>query len=301
MIEYDILDGEASNVITPGCMVLEGGAFRGLYTQGVLDVLMQEGINLACTIGVSAGALSGINYVSGQIGRSAIVNLSYRHDPDYIGFGAMRHDHGITGFSYLFGEIGEEWPLDEERFNDPGRRFIAVATNVNTAKAEYFERGYCADINKACAASASVPYISEPVEIDGEYYLDGAIVDPIPVDWAIKEGYEKIVVIRTREPSFRKTVSRPLDIARVEYRKYPKLKSVLDEQAPRYNVRVDGINTLEAQGRVFVIAPSEPINISRFEGDLDALYEVYRLGIKDAQENLKKLKDYLGINDEESK
>ena len=293
MIEYEILDGDAGNEITPGCLVLEGGAFRGLYTQGVLDVLMQNHINMECTIGVSAGALSGMNYVSGQIGRSALINLSYRHDSDYIGFGALRRDHGITGFSYLFNDISKQEPLDEEKFNDPRRRFVAVATNVETGEATYFERNYCSDIIKAVSASASVPYVTEPVEIDGQHYLDGGIKDRIPFGWALKEGYEKIVVIRTRDAEYRKPVSRPLGITAVEYRRYPALKIDLDEGAAQYNIEIDTLESLQAQGRIFVIAPSDPINISRFEGDLDALYEVYRLGVKDGREQVEALQAYL--------
>ena len=85
--------GHASSVITPGCIVLEGGAFRGLYNQGVLDALMKNDINFACTIGTSAGALAGFNYTAGLIGRSARVNLTYRHYTDYVGRGALAHAH----------------------------------------------------------------------------------------------------------------------------------------------------------------------------------------------------------------
>ena len=162
--------GHARDVIVPGCMVLEGGAWRGIYTQGALDFYMQNDINMAATIGVSAGAMSGLSYVSGQIGRSARINLSYRHDPNYYGVPAVLQNHGITGFQFVFENVNREDPLDKAAFNDLRRRFIAPATNIETGEAEYFENGKCSDIFQGIRASATVPFLSEPVEIDGKKY-----------------------------------------------------------------------------------------------------------------------------------
>ena len=284
---------DAGDSITPGCMVLEGGAWRGLYSEGVLDYLMEKDVNLQTVIGVSAGALGGMNYVSGQIGRSARINLSYRHDRNYVGLGAMRRDHGITGFSYLWGEINGDYPLNEERFFDKRRRFVAVITNIETGKAEYIDRDETEDIYKVLQASASVPYVTEAVEIDGSLYLDGGLGDKIPYDWALNEGYDKVIVIRTRHRDFRKNVGRPLNLTRIEYRKYPEFKKDLDEEPARYNLSVERLNMLEENGTVFVISPSEPIEIPRFEGNLDSLYHLYELGRKDGEEQYDRLMEYL--------
>ena len=141
--------GSAPDTIIPGCMVLEGGAFRGLYGEGALDCLMQEGINLQCTIGVSAGACNGWHYVSGQIGRSARVNLGCRHDPRYVGAIAMKENAGLMGFKYFFEDYEKEYddPFDLERFNRPDRRYIAIATNCRTGKPVCFEKGRCRKID----------------------------------------------------------------------------------------------------------------------------------------------------------
>ena len=123
--------GRAAGGLLHGCMVLEGGAWRGLYTQGALDALMENGINMDCTIGVSAGAMSGLAYVSGQIGFSGRLNLTYRNDQNYCGIGAMNNDHGITGFSYAFDTLFHQGEgFDQAAFENPGRRFVAVATNL---------------------------------------------------------------------------------------------------------------------------------------------------------------------------
>ena len=124
--------GLASDQLTEGCIVLEGGAFRGLYTSGVLDALMEAGINLSCTVGVSAGALNGMNYVSGQIGRSGRLNLTYRHDSRYVGLKAIRKNRGVIGFDFILKNVNKEDPLNEERFFRPDSRFVVVATDCIT-------------------------------------------------------------------------------------------------------------------------------------------------------------------------
>ena len=294
---YDKMDelpwGRASDTITEGCIVLEGGAWRGLYTLGVIDRMMENDINLRHTIGVSAGALCGMNYVSGQIGRAVRINLGHRHDREYLGLGALRRDHGITGFSYLFNELSEEYPFDEDRFFDPSRSFTAVCTNVDTGRAEYFNKEDAENIYAAVQASATVPYVSEPVTIGNSRYLDGGLENKIPLEYALNQGHEKILLVRTRDRDYRKHVRAPLRITRVEYRRYPNLKRDLEEEAARYNVLIDRMTALEQQGQIFMIAPSKPIDIKRFEGNVEALADIYYLGYEDAGNCLDALKEYL--------
>lgn len=290
----NIPDGHASKKVTNGCLVLEGGAWRGIYTQGVLDAFMQKDLNFQTTIGVSAGAMGGISYVSGQIGRSARINLTYRHDQNYCGVGAMKRDKGITGFSYLFEDISEKEPLDEETFYDEKRRFVVVATDVEEAKAKYFEKGKCTDILKAVQASASVPYVTKPVEIEGRKYLDGGIAAKVPYEWALAEGFSKIVVIRTRDKSYRKPIGKYHRIIDAEYSDYPDFKHLLHNEVPNYNISLDKLDQLEEQGRLFVIAPSKPVTISRFEGNMNRLGDLYWEGYNDANNAMSELFAYLG-------
>lgn len=289
--------GTAPDNIIEGCMVLEGGAFRGVYTEGVLDYLMQKGVNMSCTVGVSAGAINAANYVSGQIGRSARVNLRYRHNDEFVGLGAIRKNDGLVGFDFLYNGLEETDPLDKKRMFDPMRRLVAVATNLQTGVEEYMDRDTCGDIFQAIRASASLPFVSKPVYIDGKPYLDGGCACNIPYRWAINEGYSKIIVIKTREASFRKPESTH-DISRISsaaYRNYPEFAKALTNSDTRYNLECDELEALQKEGRIFVISPSEPVDVKGFEPDMEKLGELYFLGAKDAEISFKELEKYLQI------
>ena len=287
-----IPEGKASEKLVDGCLVLEGGAFRGLYTQGFLDAMMQNDLNLSCVIGVSAGALAGMNYVAGQIGRSARTNLTFRHDQRYVGRRALVHSHSFLDVSFLTEDRGILEPLDKERFYRPEQRFIAVATNCLTGEPAYFEKGKCSNILEAVRASATMPYISPMVMIDEVPYLDGACSCKIPYQWAIDQEYSKIVVIKTRETSYRKTVKES-KIALRYYRKYPELAHRLTTSDADYNAQCDEVEKLHSEGRIYRCAPSQPVTVRRVEKDMEKLGELYFLGYQDCLENIEGLKGYL--------
>ncbi len=287
--------GQASDKISKGCLVLEGGSFRGLYTGGVTDALMLNDINLECTIGVSAGAMNGYNYVSGQIGRASRFNLGHRFDPNYVGIKAMPRNKGIFGFDLIFDDSRVEEPFNLTYFNNPDRRFIAVATDCKTGKTAYFEKGKCTDIFQAIRASASMPILSKMVPIDDGLYLDGGCSTAMGLDWALQEGYEKIIVVKTRDRSYRKpdTSAKQSRIQNRLYRKYPEFLKSLNESQKNYNILCDRIDELERQGRIFVIAPSEPVTVGRLERDMEKLGALYYLGRKDTEQHLQELLTYL--------
>lgn len=284
--------GQASEKLVEGCLVLEGGAFRGLYTQGFLDAMMINDLSLSCVIGVSAGALSGASYVSGQIGRSGRINLTYRHDSRYIGTRALIHNHSILDVGFLTEERGILEPLDTERFYRPDQRFIAVATNCRTGRPACFEKGKCSDMMAALRASAAIPFISQMVKIEGVPYLDGACSCRIPYLWALKSGYEKIVVIRTRDREFRKEESGPKRKYHL-YRKYPELVRRLANGDHAYNLQCDELDRLHREGRVFMAAPSKTVTVQQLEKDMEKLGDLYWLGYQDCMDQLTELKRYL--------
>lgn len=293
-------NGDSPRGIVKGTLVLEGGAFRGVYGEGVLDAMLEEGLNLETVIGVSAGALNGLNYAAGQIGRSARINLRYRHDPRYVGRKALVNNHGVIGFDFVFGEFARKVDIfNYERFNESDHRFLAVATSLEDGRPVYFERGRCGDIFKAIQASASMPYISEPVEVDGLKCLDGGCSVKIPYAWALEnEGAEgRVVIVKTLPRDYRRKVKpESARAAHLVYGKsHPEFASVLASSTERANAECDEIDELEKQGRAFVIAPSRFIKVGRLEKDMEKLGALYYLGYNDMKARMAELKEYLGV------
>ena len=292
----NIPQGIASDKLTHGCLVVEGGALRSMYAMGALDALMMNDINLDCYIGVSAGAMSGVNYLSGQIGRGAYLTLKYRHDSRFIGAKAILENKGITGFRFMWGPVQKDIPLRKKQFNNPDRRYVCIATNLCTGKEEYFEKGVDEDFLFYMQAGATVPFGSWPVTVNGVPYLDGGIAKHVPVEWAINEGYEKIVVIRTREKTFKAKKEFSDVIVNTLYKKkYPKMATKLRLNSYFYNKEIDNLNKLEAQGRIFQLAPSRPLELTLFCNDLDELADLYYMGLNDTKEHIEDVKKYLGL------
>jgi len=292
---YDLPEGKATEDITEGCLVIEGGAFRGLYASGALDALMEEGINMRCTVGVSAGAMNGVNYVAGQIGRSARINLRYRHDSRYVGPQALRKNRGIVGFDFVFGKMEGIEDLDMDRFADDAREFYAVVTNLNTGETEYIEKNSGRNVFRAVQASASMPFVSRPVMIDQQPYLDGGCSCKIPYQFAMDKGFEKILVIRTRDKDYRRKdrshkVVYPENLV---YAAYPAFASKLISSNQDYNFLCDELELLEKEGRLMIVTPSKKVTVTRLEGDVEKLGRLYYLGYNDVKENIDRIREYL--------
>lgn len=279
-----------------GALVLEGGALRGMFTAGVLDVLLEKKIEFSYVNGVSAGSLNGMNYISGQEGRSRDINLQFINDKRYMSARNLVRNGGIFNFHFLFGEISEQlMPFDARTFFASEQRFEVVATNCRTGRAEYFEKGKEPEIIRAAAASSSMPILSSMISLNGRRYLDGGIAEPIAYRRAMEQGYKKNVLVLTRQRGFRKpAIPRPLALAyRRHYRQYPQLVGRLLQIPDHYNRIQEELEGLEDSGRIFIIRPPEPVLISRTEKDTRRLRELYETGRKEAEERLPAMEEYL--------
>ena len=307
-----IPNGHTSGRVIEGCLLLEGGAWRGMYTQGVLDALMESDLSFRTTIGVSAGALSAVGYLSGQIGWSARINLTYRHDPNYYGRAALHDNHGVTGFDYLLNHLMSRYPLDEQTFYKRNRELIVLATNLNTGRARCFyknrytsfykKRGLSQKdfalrndhgIFKAIQASATVPYVSRPVMIAHEPYLDGGCAVKIPYAYARSHFPGKTVVVRTQDLSYRRKPKKFREIDHLLYDRYPAFLNTLAKSHDLYNQTIEKMNRDVVYGEIFVLAPNTPVTISRFEGNMEKLGDLYLRGYQETKEKIPALLAYL--------
>ena len=276
-------------------LVLEGGALRGLYTAGVLDVFMKNDIKIDTIFGVSAGALFGINYKSKQIGRALKYNLKYAHDKRYMGMYSLITTGDVMNRDFCFNKLVYELdPLDFDTYNNSDVKFYAVVTNVETGKAEYIEIKDANDGMEYLRASGSMPFVSNLVEISGNKYLDGAIADSIPFQKALDMGYGKIIVVQTRPAGYTKSKSwLPYSFV---YKKYSEFVKTANNAYIKYNETLNLIKEYENNGKILVLRPSKMIKMRRIEKNLNKLQAIYDIGVKDCNNGILKIKEYIDKN-----
>lgn len=276
-------------------LVLEGGAMRGMYTAGVLDVFLENQIRIDGIIGVSAGAVFGVNYPSKQRKRVLNYNKRFVNDKRYMGIRSLLKTGNIVNKDFAYYEVPQKLDVfDEKEFESSDTVFYAVITNLETGGAEYVKIDNVFEQMEVLRASSSMPFVSKIIEIDGKKYLDGGIADSIPVDKCKQMGYDKIIIVLTRPADYRKKGSKRKDIlSKLIYGKYPKFREVMKNRPDDYNRCVEGIAEMEKNGEIFVIRPSRTVKISRMEKDPDVLQEMYDLGVDDCNKCLPALEKYL--------
>ncbi|MFW6677541.1 patatin-like phospholipase family protein [Lacrimispora sp. AGF001] len=285
--------------MTEGALVLEGGSLRGVFTAGVLDVFMEQGIEMSYVNGVSAGSMSGMSYVSKQIGRTIKVDLDYVNDKRFLSFRNLVEKRSIFNFDFLFGELSNTLvPFDYDTFYKSEQIFEVIATRCKTGKPEYFEKSKCDNFIDAVKASSSIPILSRMITVEGKKYLDGGCSMPVAYQRAIDLGYEKIVLVLTREPGYRKP---PLDKwTKKGYERYfaplPRFLKALEDVPERYNRMQEEIDRLEKEGRIYVIRPDHHVTVQRTEQDKRKLEALYQEGRRLALEHMDSLKAYLKLS-----
>ena len=274
-------------------LVLEGGAMRGLYTAGVLDIFMDNGIKVDGIIGTSAGVLFGVNYPSNQRGRALRYNKKYAPSGNYMGIRSLITTGNIINKQFAYYELPSKIDIfDEQAYENSGVDFYATLTNVETGKAEYVKITNAFGQMEALRATSAMPFVSRIVEYEGKKYLDGGVADSIPIDKCIEMGYDKIIVVLTRPLNYRKK-KYPERFARSVYRKYPKLVERINNRHADYNACVEKIAKMEKQGEIFVIRPSKLVKVKHIERDTDKLQAIYDLGTEDCARRIEDLKKYL--------
>ncbi|UDW84442.1 patatin-like phospholipase family protein [Pasteurella canis] len=274
-------------------LVLEGGAMRGMFTAGVLDVFLDENIHIDGIVAVSAGVLFGVNFPSKQRGRTIRYNQKYLNDKRYMGLYSLLRTGNIVNKDFAFYEVPFKLdPFDVTAFLESNIDFYATLTNVETGEAEYIKLGNILEEMEILRATSAMPFVSKLVEIDGKKYLDGGIADSIPLKKCQMLGYDKIIVILTRPLDYRKKPT-PSWIFKTFYKKYPNLAQKLAYRYQDYNDRVEEIIQLHKQNKIFVIRPSQTLPIKRLEKDPNKVQAMYELGIRDAQKEMVALKDFL--------
>ena len=270
---------------------------RGLFTAGVMDVLMENGVEFDGIIGVSAGAAFGCNYKSGQIGRALRYNIKYCRDKRYCGINSLLKSGNIYNTDFCYGEV----PLSLDKFDfdaylkNPAE-FYVVCTDVESGRPVYHKYTGTEDSGfDWIRASASMPLVSQIVNIDGKKLLDGGISDSIPVKYFESIGYNKNVAVLTQTKEYRKGKNRMMPLIRRKYKMYPKLIEAAENRFIMYNAQKEYVSKREAEGELFVIRPDEPIPVGRVEKNPKKLKLAYDIGRSTANKKLDGLIAYLGM------
>lgn len=277
-------------------IILEGGAMRSVFSAGVLDFLMEKELHIPNVLAVSAGAYAGMNYASGQKGRCLKSVVEPLGDYRYMGLGTFLRKGTFFDMDYLFDKVPKEKaPFDFETFKNFKGRFITSTVNCSTGETMYHEAFQdAAEFFTIFKAANSLPLIAKISHIQGKPMLDGGMADAIPITKALEEGWQKIIVVFTRDASYRKKEKSDLYMAATNlvYRKYPKFLEVIKKRAKRYNDAIDTVAKLEKEGRAFVLRPSK-LTVGNNEANVDKLKAYYQHGYETMQARYEELLNFL--------
>ena len=276
-------------------LVLEGGAMRGMFTAGILDVFMENDIDFDGAVGVSAGAVFGCNYKSKQIGRGIRYNKKYCTDDRYVSLKSWITTGDLYGAEFSYHTLPQELDVfDTDAFSKSPMEFYVVCTDMHTGRAVYHK---CTDGGENdiqwMRASASLPLAARPVELAGRVLSDGGTSDSIPVKFMEYKGYDKLVVILTRPKNYVKRPSRMMPVMNKMLKKYPNFLNTLSRRYMKYNKTLAYIEQQERLGRLFVIRPDADLAIGKVCRNPDELERVYQLGREKGLSELEKVKRYL--------
>lgn len=276
-------------------LVLEGGSYRGQFTAGVLDVLMEHGIEVDACYGVSAGTLNGMSYKSRQIGRTNRINLAFCNDSRFMGSRSLATTGSIVGYDFMLNDVQDTLdPLDNEAYAENPMPLYATVTDIVFGTADYLEvENAMLDVD-AVRASTSLPMVTQPVEIDGHVYLDGGIADSVPVEHVLEEaGYDRALVVLTQDWAYKKGPYEFLGAAKAAYSAYPYLVDALADRHERYNEQRQHIWDYEREGRVLVLAPERPVEVAHVEHNPEKLLDLYLQGRMVAASLLQEIRDFV--------
>ncbi len=273
-------------------LVLEGGGMRGLYTAGILEYFMEKELFFPYVIGVSAGACMAASYLSRQKGRNRMVNIDYAANPEYLSLKNFLKKRQLFGMDYLFDEIPNKLvPYDYESFYKGEEDLVIGVTDCETGEPVYYSKSeYDKDILKVLRASSSLPLIAPVITYNGLQLLDGGIADPIPIKKSEREGNNKNVIILTKNRGYLKKKTTNINwLLRKVYPHYPYLIDALTNRYKLYNETISYILEQEKKGNVFIISPSQTVNVARIEKNPKKLTELYQQGYRDAMEQFDRL------------
>lgn len=275
-------------------LVLEGGAMRGQFTGGVLDFFMDKGLVCKRVFGTSAGALNGYNYTAGQAGRTCYINVQYADDPRYLSMRSFVKTGNVYGREFSFDEIPNKLePFPYDLFRRSPIELTVVSSDLDLGEADYHVMQDPVEDLPYLIASSSMPLVSQIVEVDGKRLLDGGTCDSIPIVRSLMTGEEKHIVVLTQDATYRKSPDKLLALEKQRYSDYPLYLERCAHRYYEYNRTVRNVERMAKEGKVFLIRPERPVEISNIEHDRAKLFDLYEQGLAAAAGCWDDLRRYL--------
>ena len=261
-------------------LVLEGGGMRSLFSEGIIDVMQEQGIAVDGMIGVSAGALFGCNFKSHQVGRGLRYNIRFKDDPRYMSWRSFLTTGNLVNAQFAYHTMPMELDVfDIPTFEADPTEFYLVCTDIEKGQPVYHQIDHVEDETlEWFRATGSMPIVSTPVEIDGMKLLDGGLVDCIPLQHFQEIGYERNIVILTRPKGYQKKPNKMTFLFRLFHHKYPKIAECMKRRHEMYNEQLQYIEEEAQKGNILVIYPDHPLDIGRIELEEPKLRAIYQHG-----------------------
>jgi len=278
-------------------LIVEGGGMKCAYSAGILDRFLDDGICFDECIGVSAGAGNLASYLANQRDRNLRFYTVYQKHPEYLGMRNYLKNRSYFNLQYIYGTISNRTgidPLDFPALLENPAEYYLTATNARTGKAEYLSRNDMdTDDFRAVMASCAIPVVCQPIELNGNLYFDGGVADSIPVQKALDDGCDKLVILLENPRSFVRKAQRYKPFYRAILRNYPEVVKKIDERHLCYHAMIAHVRRLEEEGRAFVFAPSQQGTVKTTTKDSGDIHEQYDLGIADYDARRDELKEFL--------
>ncbi|MCL2756949.1 MAG: patatin family protein [Coriobacteriia bacterium] len=285
-----------SATIAEANLILEGGSFRSLFTAGILDYLMDEKLLPRHAIGVSAGALVGVNYVAGSRGRSCFINTKYCDNWHYFSKRSLILTGNAFSPRYSFNKIPNKLdPFDFESYHASPLDLVITTCNIETGEIVYTPVNDPIIDAAYLQASISLPLIARTVHVDGVHLLDGGMCNSVPIEYAKKTGVEKQIVILTQDASYVKGPDKSLWLMRLRYKRYPHFIDRLENRHLKYNDKYRLITSMQETGEVFMIRPPMPVRVANMEHNPQMLTELYEIGYEEGRKNFCALQRFLEL------
>ena len=262
-------------------IVLEGGALRTIFSSGVCDALLERDLLPDYVIGVSAGIAYGVSYVSRQKGRNLEILTKYANDKRYMGMKNLLDpaNRCYFGLRFTYETIPNQLvPFDYDTFAAYPGEVEAVVTNLETGVAEYLPVPRRDDKFLLLQATCAMPLLFPIFRLDGMPCLDGGSADGIPYQRAFDMGCDRVVVVLTREQSYRRQPEKFQRLIDLRYRRYPRYCETMRTRAERYNACREELFRLEKEGKVLLIAPENTRGFSRVERDQGKIRALWQDG-----------------------